>query len=323
VLFTFNLGVCYSLNSNAQSNISFNSLFGKDEITVVITDSGLGGLSVMEDIAQRMKDGGYFKTAHLIFVNALFDLNTGYNAIKTRDEKIKTINNVLNAISHRYQPDVILVACNTLSVIIPETEFVKESKIPVVGIVESGVQLIKENLNNSSSSVVIIMGTETTIEEDSHRKELLRIGVANNRIITKACPQLQAYIEQNPEGEETEMLISVYLNEALEGLPKESPLYISLNCSHFGYSERLWQKVLDNAGYNHGKILNPNTKMGDIITPEKLKNRFIYPKLTLQVISQVELLNVKTMCRLFQRTSPDLADAIENYRFVPGLFNLN
>jgi len=323
LFFALILFVCVSKNTDAQNYKDMSSLFGKDEITIVITDSGLGGLSVMEDIGQKMKKSGYFKSVHLLFVNALFDVSTGYNTLQNRDEKIKMFNSVLNGINNRYHPDAIIIACNTLSVISPETEFVKSSRIPVIGIVESGVQLIIDNLNNDKNSRALILGTETTIEEDSHRKLVLESGITSDRIITKACPQLQSYIEQSPEGEETGMLISLYLNEALEDFPKDCPLLISLNCSHFGYSSNSWNKAMDELGFTRFQILNPNSKMGEVLMPEKYKNRFANSSVSFQVVSKVELLNVKSMLLVFQKSSPELAKAIENYILLPSLFNNN
>ena len=50
----------------AQNN-DFKSLYNKDEITVVITDSGLGGLSVLAEMESSMKNSGHFKNINLIF----------------------------------------------------------------------------------------------------------------------------------------------------------------------------------------------------------------------------------------------------------------
>jgi glutamate racemase len=312
---------CSQKSTRDQGRFDPDALFGNKEITVVITDSGLGGLSVMDDIAKKIKTSGCFKKVSLIFVNALFDVNTGYNSLKTREEKIKVFNNVLAGIDKRYHPDIILIACNTLSVIYNETEFVRKTKTPVIGIVESGVKIIHEKLQKDTSSKVIIFGTETTIEEDSHRKALLELNIAKERIVTKACPQLQSYIEQNPSGEETEMLISVYLNEAIEQLPEKSgTVYISLNCSHFGYSSDLWEKALNSTSVKSGGILDPNFIMGDILVEEKYRNRFSVTKISLLVVSKVELLNARSMVNVFQKKSPELANALINYEIIPDLF---
>jgi hypothetical protein len=152
---------------------------------------------------------------------------------------------------------------------------------------------------------------------------LIEKGIKKERIITKACPQLQSYIEQNPDGEETEMLISVYLSEALDGINKESQVFISLNCSHFGYSMPLWTKALREAGYSHGEIINPNARMSNTIVSETFKKRFSNPKVSYQVVSKVVLLNSKSMYKFFQNSSPELAKAIDEYTIVPELFNCN
>jgi len=308
-------------NTNGQGNNDLSTLFSKDEITIVITDSGLGGLSVVHDISEKMKIARCFKQVNLIFVNALFDANSGYNSLKTRGEKIKKLNDVLKAIDKNFHPDAVLIACNTLSVIYRETDWSQKTNIPVIGIVEPGVKLIQEKLTGEPNSTVIIFGTETTIEENSHKKALIESNVDENRIITKACPQLQSYIEQNPEGEETAMLIAVYLSEAFEQLRnKRGNLYISLNCSHFGYSMDLWKKAISETSDLHAEILDPNTIMGDILMPEKYRNRFSQTDISLSVISKVELINMKSMYNIFKTNDPDLAAALENYSIIPDLF---
>ena len=313
--------VCYEKNVYAQDSLVPASFFGKEEITVVITDSGLGGLSVMDDVARKLKISGCYKKVSLIFANALFNSNTGYNTLQTRAEKINQFSNVLTGIEQHFKPDVILIACNTLSVLYKETDFVKKSKTSIFGIVDSGVSLIMEQLSGDVASKVILFGTETTIEEGSHRKALLALHMADERIIAKSCPQLQSYIEQNPHGEETEMLISVYLNEALGQLSKtDEVVYLSLNCSHFGYSEDLWRKALAATPFKLGAILDPNYRMADILIDKKHLNKYAETTLSFLVVSKVDLLNEKAMFQIFKEKSPELAKALQNYRMMPDLF---
>ena len=262
-----------------------------------------------------------FKKVSLIFVNALFDSNTGYNALNGNEEKINIFNNVLTCIDKNYHPDMILVACNTLSVLIKDTPFVQKSKTPVIGIVDSGVDLVAENLSRDTTSRVILFGTETTIEEGSHRRALLARHFDGKRIVVKACPQLQSYIEQNPKGEETGMLISAYLNEALEQLTGTiGAVYLSLNCSHFGYSEDLWKSAFSETIFKFGAVLDPNHRMGDFLADPKYCNRYTETKLSFKVVSKVELINEKAMSGIFEVKSPELAKALHNYEFLPGLF---
>ncbi len=298
-----------------------NSIFDQEEINVVITDSGLGGLAVLDDIAKKVAGSGYYKRVNLVFVNALFNANYGYNSLNSREEKIHVFSSVLSGIENKFHPDVILIGCNTLSVIYRETDFVKESNTPVVGIVESGVILISDHLSPNKKSTVIITGTITTISEDSHRKALLKRGFSEERIITQACPELQSYIERNPDGEDTEMLITVYIEEAISKLPDdvESP-YLSLNCSHFGYAEKLWQQAFDYVEIDLEEILNPNTIMGDVLMPEKNKNRYMETIISQSVYSKVVIRNKESMYNVFKEGSPKLAKALNNYVIDKDLF---
>jgi glutamate racemase len=187
--------------------------------------------------------------------------------------------------------------------------------------VEAGVQLVASALARDTAASVILFGTETTIEEGSHRKALLDMSIPEKRIITKACPQLQSYIEQNPKGEETEMLISLYLNEALEQIPASGgAVYLSLNCSHFGYSEELWKRAFAATSYQLGAVLDPNSLMGDFLTEGKSKNRFSGTEVTFHVVSKVKLLNEAAMVQIFSTKSPELAKALGSYELIPGLF---
>jgi glutamate racemase len=312
---------CLTENSACRINNDISQLVKKEEITVVITDSGLGGLSVMNDIATKIKASGCFRKVNLIFVNALFDAGSGYNSLKNREDKIDTLDKVLSGIDLRYQPDVILIACNTLSVIYSETDFARRSPVPVRGIIEPGVSLIIENLKMHPNSKVIIFGTETTIEEGTHRRLLLSQNIADDRIITKSCPQLQSYIEEDPFSEETQMLISAYLGEAIETLPQNNDqVFLSLNCSHYGYSEPQWKQAADDLKIRVGGILNPNFTMGDFLMDRKSKGKYPETKLSFEVVSRVEMNNEKAIASLFSSATPELAAALENYKIITDLF---
>ena len=308
----------------AQSNnnsVDLDKIVVKRNIRIVITDSGIGGLSVMNDIALKLRGSGSFRNVELIFVNALFDEKSGFNALPSREEKIDKFDIVLEGINSRYAPDLIFVACNTLSVLSNDTRFVTlNNHPPVIGIVEPGVKLITEALNNDINSQVIIFGTETTIDEERHRQALLSMNIESERVITQACPQLQAFIEEDPESEETEMLISYYLSEALSRVTNPSGhIHISLNCSHFGYSEKLWEKAATEAGIT-GKILNPNEKMADILITETNRNRYSVSNISMLIVSKVPLVNINPLVLSFRVSSPDLAEALTNYHIIEDLF---
>jgi len=276
----------------------------------------------MSDIASKLEKSGSFQNVELIFANALFDAGSGYNSLHSRDEKIFMFNRVLSGMDRKYNPDLIFVACNTLSVLIEDLPYVKQKgNPPVIGIVESGVKLIGESLGSNPNSAVVILGTETTIEEGTHKASLIRMGFKEDRIINKACPQLQAYIEQNHVGEETEMLISFYVSEALAELSSsEQDVFLSFNCTHYGYSSDLWKKALLDSGFSRGKLLNPNDIMGNILISESNINRFPDPVISIKIVSKVKLANVESTINIFEKESERMVEALKNYQLVADLF---
>ena len=60
----------------------------KPDVTIVVTDSGLGGLSVAADLAARLPASGIVRSARIVFVNAEPDVGLGYNDMKLEADKV-------------------------------------------------------------------------------------------------------------------------------------------------------------------------------------------------------------------------------------------
>ncbi len=292
-----------------------DQFFNKENVTIAVTDSGLGGLSVMAEAVRRMKEESVFRTARFVFFNALFSLEGGYNALKTRQEKIDVFTSVLDTLEKKYHPDLILIGCNTLSVLYPDTPFAKSTKIPVIGIVEPAVEMIAQSLRARPEAIVVLFGTPTTISEATHMKKLLEQGIAEEKIILQSCPELENYIESDYEGEETGMLISGFVDEALEKIGSPPPpFYASLNCTHYGYSLPLWEKAFEEAGARPLSILNPNSRMVDALFKPENRGRYEQTEISAQVVSMVEISEKKRtrLAKWLEAISPEVASALKN-----------
>jgi len=292
-----------------------------NDIKILVTDSGLGGLSVLNDILKKLKCESPYENVELIFADALFDANSGYNKLSTRQEKVDIFNVALFGMEKFFKPDIIFIACNTLSVLYEHTHFSKETNTQVVGIVNFGVDLIFSKLSKTSDANVIIFATETTVNSSAHKQELVKKGILEERIFTKACPQLQSFIERNPNGLETKMLIEKYSTEILKEISNTANLFISLNCTHYGYSLNLWEDVFESKRIKLRGILDPNNQMATVLFSDKiLKTK--KPNINIQIVSKVEMANdnKNAMIQLFKIEAPELSEAIENYIFKPDLF---
>ena len=217
----------------------------KDSITVLVTDSGLGGLSVCADLDARVRRTGAYRKVRIIFANALPESNRGYNRMKTTEEKVRVFDAALHGMARTFSPDVILVACNTLSVLIPQTGFVATSRIPVLGIVETGVGMLFEQLSADPASTAVIFGTETTIGADTHRRLLIERGIDPGRLVTQACPNLAGAIETDVRSGRVSAAITGFASEAAGKIsPGTGRVLAGLCCTHYGYAAGQFQAAL-------------------------------------------------------------------------------
>ena len=129
-----------------------------------------------------------------------------------------------------------MIACNTLSVIYDRTPFSRNTIIPVIDIVDFGVDLIHANMKQDPDSQALIIGTRTTISEKAHLDKLVQKGVDAGRIVTQACHGVATEIEKDPQSEAVEKLIDAYMDEAAKKLGKQETVFVALCCTHFAYS---------------------------------------------------------------------------------------
>lgn len=298
------------------------SFFRKDEVTIAVTDSGLGGLSVMADALERMKEAKFFRRVDFVFFNALFSNESGYNSLITQEEKVHIFDSALKSLERNYQPDLILIGCNTLSALYEKTQFSRKTRVPVVGIIGAGTKLIAQGLIENADAKVILFATQTTISEASYIDELEKLGFPEERIVTKACPELVEYIEKGAESEETGMLISAYVGEALQKIEAQTPIMVSLNCTHYGYSLPLWKKAFEEYGRTPIACLNPNTHMADFLFARQNAGRFEETGVTASVVSMVEIGKEKidSIGAWLRNVSPQTAEALSLYTLRENLF---
>lgn len=299
------------------------ALLEQESITVVVTDSGLGGLSVVADAAEKFRRHRGFRKVDLVFVNALFTQHGGYNALKPRQEQLAVFDSALRAMDRRYDPDLLLVACNTLSVLTDDTPFARVAKTPLVGIVDTGVQQIASFLEARPEATNLMFATRTTVDEGAHLALLERHGIAASRFAAQACPQLTQYIEHGFDAMDTGLLIDAYVDEALSSLGDDpGPLSVSFNCTHYGYSLDAWKRAFDERGVDVSAWLDPNRQMVDFLLPQSSQGRFPETVVAVKVVSMVEIpaVSIESIGRWLQGVSPVTEAALRDYERVEDLF---
>ena len=297
--------------------------------TILVTDSGLGGMSVFARIAALLKKASPWQDVSMVYFNAWPEQDKGYNHFKTMDQRAQVFNNALNAMDN-FKPDMILIACNTLSVIYPFTSYRGDTRTRILGIVEHGVQLIHENLVSDPDSQVIIFGTPTTIAERSHEKQLVNLGIDPSRIFHQGCTHLAGKIERNPFGSDVSKMIITYVSQAASKMRKpEAKIYAALCCTHFGYCKKLFQTALSEHFKTEVILLNPNQRMADHVILDPIlddpgNTDPFSPDIRMRVVSQVfwEPERIDAYARLLKNVSLETVRALTAYEWNPDLFEV-
>lgn len=230
---------------------------------ILITDSGVGGLSVCAYAERFVRTHGFHEPVRLTFANAAPENDYGYNSMPTREEKLQTFDRFLRNVTARFSPDSIYVACNTLSVLLPDTTYFQDALVPVKGIVETGVDLLTRELEADRASVAIIFGTQTTIDAGTYPRLLAERGIDASRIISQACPGLADTISEDREGAKTLTEIRRWTAAAIGQLrDASSPVVASLACTHYGYRREMFATAFAEAGVR-AQVVNPNERAAE------------------------------------------------------------
>ncbi len=290
-----------------------------DTIRVIITDSGIGGVGIAAELYRLLNENQSFIKAELIYFNALFDEMSGYNVLPEWNQKISHLDTAFQGMM-RLQPDIILLASNTLSVLFPHSLFALKPTIPVIGLIEIGVDYIRESLEYSPKSQVIVFATPLTISESVFREKIIHF-LPSERIIEHSCPGLEHAIG---DGDYSKVLnlINRYVDEACLKLnfPDEG-IIASLNCTHFGYYVGEFESALRRTTTKNVQLLNPNIRLAQTLVKDTAVKEGT-TNLSIQFLSKVPFSKqgINSILPRLETISIQTANAFANYSLIPDLF---
>jgi len=298
------------------------SLFAKKHVTILVTDSGLGGLSIFAEITAKLKSDPIFPDVSLIYYNAWPEQHRGYHGLKDADERIRVFDRALEGMK-RYQPDIIMIACNTLSILYDRTAFSHGEVIPVIDIVGFGVDMVYERLSREADATAVMLGTVTTITSDVHRSRLIEKGISPDRLVVQSCDQLPTKIEKGPDSDAVVQLIDTFMSQAVEMLGQHrSRLFAALFCTHFGYAQEFIREKLECLTGRRVSILDPNRRMAAYLFEISSGNRYDRATVDLRVVSRIvwDQTKIDAISKIVTAQSAETAQALRNYEWIPDLF---
>jgi glutamate racemase len=154
--------------------------------TILVFDSGLGGLTVFREVAAARPDGRYVYVAD--------DAAFPYSGLAEQD-LVARVTALMGKLISQHRPDLVVIACNTAStLVLPELR--KRFTVPFVGTVPA----IKPACAASVSRRVSVLGTEATVARE-YTRALIRDFAQGCEVTLVGSGRLAGFAELELHGE--------------------------------------------------------------------------------------------------------------------------
>jgi glutamate racemase len=290
------------------------------ELRIGITDSGVGGLSVCAEVEARLLESPVQSDIELLYLNAAIEDDYAYNSMPNRQSKLQAFDRFLHSVQARYQPDLLFIACNTLSILYKDGKFDHYRHLPIEGIVETSTQRLLEAYAHESDISFIVFATPTTIEEAIYGKRLREHGVPPVQIAEQACPGLPDAISNDGSGYLARELLKEYVPAALKQFKyKPRNVQAFLGCTHYGYQADRFDEALRPL-VPKVRVLNPNHGAADTII-SRLKSKPGGGSLNVRFISRYVIpeIVINSLSGYIGGKAPATLSALKHFEHLPGL----
>ncbi|MBT0667523.1 glutamate racemase [Novosphingobium profundi] len=206
---------------------------------VLLFDSGVGGLTVLEEVRRLLPD------APILYAADTAGLPYG---TKTEAQVAARVAGLLGRMAERFRPRLICIACNTASTIaLGMVRDVLET--PIVGTVPA----IKPAAALTQSGVIGLLGTQATIRQ-GYVDRLEREFAADQRLLRYGAPGLVGAAEAKLRGERVDPAAIAEAVNALRAMPEGARIdTVVLACTHFPLLEdELAEAFGPGVGFVHG-----------------------------------------------------------------------
>ncbi|MFB6435028.1 MAG: glutamate racemase [Candidatus Malihini olakiniferum] len=198
--------------------------------TVLVFDSGVGGLSVYNESRQLLPN------LHYIYA---FDNEAFPYGEKPQDFIVERVVQIVSAVQKRHQLATVVIACNTASTIsLPALR--EHFMFPVVGVVPA----VKPAAKLTRNGIIGILATRATVHRSYAHKLIARFAT-NCKTLLLGSAKLVELAEAKLQGDNVSLLV---LQQILYPWLKlsEPPDTVVLGCTHFPLLSEELKLVLPN-----------------------------------------------------------------------------
>ncbi len=196
--------------------------------TIGVFDSGVGGLTVLRALVERIPDADYLyfgDTARLPYGSK--------SAATVAHYAVGAVRYLQNQ-----GAELLVIACNTATAL-ALNEIKAAAGVDVIGVVEPGAEAAA---TATRTRKVVVIGTEATISSHAYRRALEARKVA---VREKACPLLVPLVEEGwVEHTVTEQVARIYLSEAFaDDAGDFNADVLVLGCTHYPLIKPLLRRI--------------------------------------------------------------------------------
>jgi glutamate racemase len=187
--------------------------------TILVFDSGLGGLTVFREIAKARPDARYIYAAD----DAFFPY--GSHSEATLIDRVCAL---MGDLITSYRPDIVVLACNTAStLVLPQLR--GRFHVPFVGTVPA----IKPACAQSLSKRVTVLGTQATVSRE-YTRALIRDFSNGSEVALVGSAQLAQFAEADLHGQAVaDRLIAAEIAPCFRNDGERRTDTVVLACTHY------------------------------------------------------------------------------------------
>lgn len=186
-----------------------------DERPIGVFDSGVGGLTVLSEIANELAG------EQLIYFGDTARSPYGPKSRRT----VLLYSRQISRFLLEFDVKLIVVACNTATALtLPDLQ--QELGIPVLGVIDPAVQSFCERGYQGKLGII---GTRSTIKSEAYLEALQHSGF-RGPVFQKACPLFVSLVEEGWADKNISRLVA---HEYLDELVREDVGTLILGCTHY------------------------------------------------------------------------------------------
>ena len=187
--------------------------------TIGVFDSGIGGLTVLQALRQRLPDDDF------LYLGDTARLPYGTKSAETvRRYALRCCELLV-----RRRVDALVVACNTASALALDALAERWPGLPLLGVVEPGADAA---VRHSRGGEIAVIGTESTVRGEAYQQAIHR-RAPDARVRARACSVFVALAEEGWfDTPAAESVARAYLADWFDGCAPR-PDTLVLGCTHF------------------------------------------------------------------------------------------